>query len=167
MVLFIVLFQGCFNGKKESYPHDESKLVKALQPGLYIKKEDNEVKGKIKLAVLPGNKYYVQEGDSVYEVGFYNNEKTTYVMYARTELSDGQQVYYYFLAQPTNNGGLIVYDATEAAANLLNQMLGENLSKSLNSLPFDRSDANAVFLQRLGAFDKINFKINFVLEKAR
>jgi hypothetical protein len=160
VLLFLtLLLSGCFLGDKDSYPHDEALLVKVLSPGKY-KKDSGDRSAVITVSMAPSGKYRIQSGETTYEAGIYPNGRTTYLVYVK-KIDD--KTYNYFLARQTEDRGLVLYDAQEAAATLLNQMIGENVSDMLIQVPFTDQKYNKLFFKRLGALDKSQFSISHTL----
>lgn len=142
----VAALSGCFSGDKESYPHNDAHLVRPLPAGLYTSTDRDGAVTIIKLMAVANGKHSAVTKDDTYEVGFYPNTRTTYLMYAK----GNKMGYLYFLAQPTQNGGMLVYDATEAAESLLSQWLGQKTFARDSPLPFTTADRNKLFLTRLG-----------------
>ncbi|SFO33709.1 hypothetical protein [Nitrosospira briensis] len=170
-----LLLSGCFEGAFNSYPHDETLLLEPLPPGTYLRTDSEGKTTTIKLT-MKGEKLYKLFADNrTYEIGFYANSTTTYLMFARNlsldhpsnrgTFDDGQK-WYYFLVQPTANNGFVVYDATAAGLRLLNQIVGENIQSPLSEMPFRKADYNKVFFQRLGALDSSNFSVKYTISRA-
>lgn len=172
LLIPMLLLSGCFEGVYSSYPHDENLLVEPLPPGTYLKTDSEGKTTAIKVAMKGDKLYRVVTDNITYEVGFYPNSTSTYIMFARSltlnrsnrrgTFDDGDR-WYYFLVQPTKSNGLLVYDANAAGLKLLNQMVGENIEGPLSDVPFRKAEYNKVFFQRLGALDKSNFGLRFTI----
>lgn len=162
-ILGIALFlAGCFSGTKNSYPHSAEKRVMPLEGGrYYITNTKDKKESSISVSKNPDKTYTVIEGTKHREVGFYYNSRTTYLMY---ETNGSKKTYQYFLVQPTTgHKGLIVYDATKAAAKLLNDMVGSNVSSTISSVPFTGNKYNKHFFEKLGEVPTNSFERAYVV----
>ncbi len=162
-VLGIALFlAGCFSGTKNSYPHAADKRVMPLDEGNYqITNLKDKKESNISARKNPDKTYTIIENGEYKEVGFYYNSKKTYLMY---QTSKDKKSYQYFLVQPTTgHKGLIVYNATKAAAKLLNDMVGSKVSNTISSVPFTEKAYNKLFFQKLGDVPTDSFERAYIV----
>ena len=153
---------GCFSGTKSSYPHVEEKRVMPLAAGNYnIENLKDKKVSNIRVSKNSDKTYTVIDGNKRKEVGFYYNSRTTYLMY---QTGEGKKSYEYFLVQPTaGHKGLIVYDATKAAAKLLNDMVGSKVSSVLSTVPFTGKSYNKYFFEKLGEVPTKSFERAYIV----